>query len=144
MSQLAVTTDDTRTVAIRWFEAMAGGDIQTALACLSPAIEWINYTPVPGYNDDMPWIGTYHGPEAVLESFKVFTGLVDVRSENLVELIVEGEQAVGIIRENSVVRKTRVSFEIEFVQWLTIREGRIERWKSYTDPSQIIRALRGQ
>ncbi len=142
MNQLTEIANNTRAVATRWFEAMTGGDIQVALACLSPTVEWINYIPVPGYNDDMPWIGTYHGPAAVLESFKVFTGLVDVRSEELLELVVEGEYAMGIVRERSVVRKTGLSFEIEFVQWLTVRESGIVRWKSYTDPSSIIRALR--
>ncbi len=133
----------TEAVARRWFDALTSGDIQTALSCLDPDVEWINYTPVPGYNTDMTWIGTYRGPEAVFNSFKTFVGLVDVKSERLVRLIVDGEEAAGVIHEQSVVKDTGVPFEIEFVQWLTIRNGKIVRWKSYTDPSQIIRALRG-
>ena len=68
---------------------------------------------------------------------------MDVRFEKLVNLGVDGDQAAGVIHEMSTVRGTGVEFEIEFVQWLTVRDGKIVRWKSYTDPSQIVRALRG-
>jgi ketosteroid isomerase-like protein len=40
-----------------------------------------------------------------------------------------------------VVKATGKAFEIEFVQWLKVRNGKIVRWKSYTDPSEIIRAM---
>ncbi|GAA3794954.1 nuclear transport factor 2 family protein [Streptomyces phyllanthi] len=136
-------SEETRKVAQRWFDALTGGDFETALDTLDENVEWINYTPVPGYNDDMKWIGTYRGRDAVLGTLQIFTGAVDVKSEKLVDLVVDGEQAAGVIHEVSVVKETGVEFEIEFIQWLTVRGGRIVRWKSYTDPSQIIRALRG-
>jgi ketosteroid isomerase-like protein len=133
----------TRAVAAAWFEALAKGDVETVAGLMADDIEFINYTPVPGYNDDMPWIGTYHGRQAVMESFGVFVGTCDVKSEKLVQLLVEGEQAMGVVQEQSVVKATGMSFEIEFVQWLTVRDGKIVRWKSYTDPSTIVRAIRG-
>ncbi|MEV8565896.1 nuclear transport factor 2 family protein [Streptomyces sp. NPDC051322] len=135
-------TEETRIVAQRWFDALGSGDFETALATLDDNVEWINYAPVPGYNDDMKWIGTVRGPAAVLGTLQVFTGAVDVKSEKLVNLVVEGEQAAGIIHEVSVVKETGREFDIEFIQWLTVRNGKIVRWKSYTDPSEIIRAIR--
>ncbi|MFD4138595.1 MULTISPECIES: nuclear transport factor 2 family protein [unclassified Streptomyces] len=134
----------TREVAAGWFSALTGGDAERALGYLADDIEWINYAPVPGYNDRMPWIGTYHGPSEVLASLKVFLGVVDVKEEQLVELVVEGDRAMGVIHEKSVVKKTGQTFEIEFVQQLTVRDGKIVRWKSYTDPSQILRAIDGR
>lgn len=89
----------------------------------------------------MPWIGTYKGVDAVVASFRMFGSLVEVQKEELVRLVVDGEEAAGVIHEISRVRDTGLQFEIEFIQWLTIRNGKIVRWKSYTDPSQIIRAL---
>jgi ankyrin repeat protein/ketosteroid isomerase-like protein len=133
----------TRAVAERWFTALVSGDFPTALDCLADDVEWINYAPVPGYNDDMAWIGTMHGRQAVADSLGVFTGLVEVNKEELVRLSVDGENAAGVMHEESVVKATGLSFEIEFIQWLTIRDGKIIRWKSYTDPSEIVRALRG-
>ncbi|MDG4861814.1 nuclear transport factor 2 family protein [Streptomyces sp. T-3] len=136
-------TEETRTVAERWFTALTTGDFETALATLADDVEWINYAPVPGYNDDMKWIGTVRGREAVLGTLQTFTGAVDVKFEKLINLVVDGDQAAGVIHEQSVVKETGQEFEIEFIQWLTVRDGQIVRWKSYTDPSQIIRALRG-
>lgn len=147
MTQRAQTASargsETYEVAKRWFDNLTSGNIQEALRCLDPDVEWINYTPVPGYNDAMPWIGTYRGVDAVFDSFKVFTGVCDVQREELVSLVAEGDEAAGVVRERSVVRATGRPFEIEFVQWLRIRDGRIVRWKSYTDPSPILAAMRG-
>ncbi|MCX4748313.1 ankyrin repeat domain-containing protein [Kitasatospora sp. NBC_01287] len=133
----------TRAVAERWFTALTGGDFATALDCLADDVEWINYAPVPGYNDDMAWIGTVHDKQGVLDSLGVFTGVCEVGKEELVKIAVDGENAVGVIHEESVVKATGLPFEIEFIQWLTVREGKVVRWKSYTDPSEIIRAIRG-
>jgi ketosteroid isomerase-like protein len=129
-------------VARRWFDSLAGGDIQTALACLDENVEWINYRIEPEYNDLMPWIGTYHGVAQVMDTFKIFGSLVQVKKEELIKFAVDGEEAAGVIHEVSLVKDTRLEFEIEFIQWLTVRNGKIVRWKSYTDPSPIIRALK--
>ena len=135
--------EDTYAVAKGWFDALTHGQFDTALGLLDPEVEWINYTVVPGMNDVMPWIGTYHGPQQVLETLQIFTGLVSVQREELVRLVVQGDEAAGVIHEQSVVKANGQPFEIEFIQWLTIRNGKIVRWKSYTDPSPIIVALRG-
>ena len=136
-------TEQTRDVAKRWFAALTSGDFGTALGLLADDVEWINYRPVPGYNDDMKWIGTLYGSAAVADSVGVFAGQCDVISEELLDLVVEGEKAAGIIHEISRVKETGIDFEIIFTHWLTVRDGRIVRWESHTDPSQIIRAIRG-
>ncbi|TDC73277.1 nuclear transport factor 2 family protein [Streptomyces hainanensis] len=135
-------TPTTREVATTWFTALTEGDIDTALGCLADDVEWINYDVVRGYNDAMTWIGSYRGRDQVLDTFKVFGGVVEVNHEALVDLVVDGEKAMGVIHEVSTVRETGRVFEIEFIQALTVRNGRIVRWKSYTDPSQILRALK--
>jgi uncharacterized protein len=144
MASKSPLEESTRDVAERWFTALTGRDMATALSCLSPDVEWINYTTVAGYNDVMPWIGTYHGPDAVLASFKTFISVCDPQDERLVKLAVDGEEAAGVIAERGVVRVTGIPYAIEFIQWLTIRDGKIVRWKSYTDPSSIQRAIRGE
>jgi ketosteroid isomerase-like protein len=134
---------DSRATATAWFEALGAGDVSVVSELMAEDIEFINYTPVPGYNDDMPWIGTYHGRDAAMASFGVFVSVCEVLDEHLVELVVDGEQAMGVVAERSRVKDSGLEFEIEFVQWLTIRDGKIVRWKSFTDPSTIIRAIRG-
>jgi hypothetical protein len=137
-----VKSVNARETAERWFGGLTSGDINTAISCLDDKVEWINYKIEAGYNDLMPWIGTYHGVEAVMNSFRIFTSLVQVNKEELIKLVVDGDEAAGVIHEVSLVKETGLEFEIEFIQWLTIRDGKIVRWKSYTDPSPIIRALK--
>ncbi len=143
MTRFEDTSAQTEAIARRWFAALASGDVDTALLLMADDIEFINYNRVPGYNTDMPWIGTHRGRDAVTRSFLAFGALVEVKFEELVRLVVQGNEAAGVIHERSTVKTTGVDFEIEFVQWLTVEDGRITRWKSYTDPSEIIRALRG-
>jgi len=139
----AATTEATRAVARHWFDALCEGRFEDALALLADDVEWINYQPLAGYNDAMPWIGASHGPAAVVASLRLFTGLCEVEREELIRLAVDGEQAAGVVHEQSRVKATGLRFEIEFVQWLTVRNGKIVRWKSYTDPSPILKALKG-
>ena len=87
--------ESTRDVAERWFAALTCRDIADGVVLPVADVEWINYTPVAGYNDVMPWIGTYHGPDAVLASFKTFVGVCDPQDERLVKLAVDGEDAAG-------------------------------------------------
>ncbi|MGK5551217.1 nuclear transport factor 2 family protein [Actinomadura kijaniata] len=143
MTTAADRTSATRTVAQRWFDALTSGDFAGAMDCLAPDVEWINYTPVPGYNTDMTWIGTDHGRQQVIERFQTFTANVQPQRVELVRLLIEDDQAAGVVHEESVVTSTGLPFTIEFVQWLTVADGKIVRWKSYSDPSPIIRALRG-
>jgi ketosteroid isomerase-like protein len=137
------TEQSTRDVAERWFTALAGGDMQTALTCLADDVEWINYRVIPGYNDVMPWIGTRRGPAAVLASFQRFISVCEPQDERLIKLAVDGVEAAGVVAEQGIVRATGLPYAIEFIQWLTIRDGKIVRWKSYTDPSAIEKAILG-
>ncbi|MGW3286169.1 nuclear transport factor 2 family protein [Streptomyces sp. NPDC001002] len=140
MSEL---TEQTRDVAKQWFSALTGGDFPTALGLLADDVEWINYRVVPGYNDDMKWIGTFHTRDDVAASVGVFAGQCDVTFEELLDLVVDGDKAAGVIHEVSKVKETGQDFEIIFTHWLTVRDGKIVRWESHTDPSTIIRAIRG-
>lgn len=138
-----MSTDETRRAAERWFDALHSGDRAAIGAMLTPDIEWINYIRVPGYNDAIPWIGEYHSVEEVLHTFDIFLGLVDVQHEDVLRIAADGDQAACMVHEQSVVKATGMAFDIQFVQWLTIRDGRVARWQSFTDPSAIIRALKG-
>jgi uncharacterized protein len=136
-----INEDDTREIALQWFKYVSEGDITKALELCSDDVEFINYKPVEGFNTAMPWIGTYTGRDAVLGSFEVYTSVATVKSEKLVGLLVDQDSAAGIVHEISLIKETGREFDIEFIQLLTIRDRRIVRWKSYTDPSPILEAI---
>lgn len=135
--------ESTRSTAEGWLRALITGDLEAAVEYLAPDVEFINHTPVPGYNTDMVWIGTHRGREAVARSILQFVELIEVLSEEVVALIVEGEDAIAVVHEISRGRRTGVEFEVEFIQRMTIRDGQIVRWRSFTDSASIVRSLRG-
>lgn len=137
----AEDTERTRSVALEWFSHLTAGRIGEALELCDENIEFINYRPVEGYNTAMSWIGTHIGRDAVLASFQGFVSVAEVMREDVTDLVVEGDIAVAFVHEESRVRTTGKTFTIDFVQRLTVRNGSIVRWQSFTDPSEILRAL---
>lgn len=142
-AQPASRTETTREVAREWFRLLGAGQVEDALELCAEDLEFENYLPVPGYNTAMPWIGTKRGRAETLASFGQFVAVAEVQREELVQLVVEGDTAIGIVHEVSRIRQTGRVFEIEFIQRLTVRDGVIQHWKSYTDPSPILRAMAG-
>jgi uncharacterized protein len=139
-----MSQEDTKRVARAWFDALDRGDVPAAVALLDEHIEWQNLTPVKGVSDVVPWFGRIcRGIPEVAETFRVRDGVVDIKEFRPLNLLVEGEQAVGTIRDRAVVKATGREFAIEFASWMTIRGGKIVKWRSYCDPSPVIAAFKG-
>lgn len=133
----------THVVAQTYFDALGRGDIPVALSCLADDVEWVNLAPVPGVSDIIPWIGTCHGLAEVARSFEIRDKVVKIRMFQPLDLVIEGNMAVGTINDQATVISTGLDFDITFATWLTISNGKITHWKSYCDPSPIIAAFRG-
>ncbi|WP_299407960.1 ankyrin repeat domain-containing protein [Acaryochloris sp. IP29b_bin.148] len=138
-----MSQEDTRKVATAWFDALDRGDMDTAIACMAEDIEWVNLPKIPGVSDIIPWIGTAHGIPEVLKQFSTRDGIVEVKQFKPVDLVVEGDVAVGTVHDISTVLATGLDFEIVFATWMEVRNGKIAKWKSYCDPAPIIAAFRG-
>ena len=140
---MTVTAAQTKQVAENWFGALDRGDMNAAIACMADDIEWENLPKIPGVSDIIPWIGTAHGIPEVLKQFSTRDGVIEVKRFKPLDLIVEGNVAVGTVHDISTVLATGLDFEIRFATWMEIVDGKIKKWKSYCDPSPIIAAFRG-
>lgn len=138
-----MSQDETRKVATAWFDALDRGDMDAAIACMAEDIEWVNLPKIPGVSDIIPWIGTAHGIPEVLKQFSTRDGIVEVKQFKPVDLVVEGNVAVGTVHDISTVLATGLDFEIIFATWMEVRNGKMAKWKSYCDPAPIIAAFRG-
>ncbi|WP_294540627.1 ankyrin repeat domain-containing protein [uncultured Rhodoblastus sp.] len=138
-----MTEAQTREVAQDWFDALDRGDLNAAVACLADDIEWENLPKIPGVSDIIPWTGNAHGIQEVLQKFAARDGAIEVKRFKPLDLIVEGNIAVGTVHEISTVRATGLDFEIHLASWMEIADGKIKNWKSYVDPSPIVAAFRG-
>jgi ankyrin repeat protein/ketosteroid isomerase-like protein len=138
-----VTPPSPHDVARRYFDALGRGDIPTALDCLADDIEWIDVPVTPGVSDVIPWSGIRHGVADVLESFRIRDTVVKVKKFAPLDLVIDGNVAVGTIHYHATVLSTGLDFDIVFASWMTIEGGKITHWKSYGDPSPIVAAFHG-
>jgi uncharacterized protein len=138
-----MATLTTTEVARTYFNALDRGDVATAISCLDPNVEWINLPKIPGVSDIIPWLGSCHGVQEVAESFRIRDEVVEIKLFKPLDLVIQGDQAVGTINDRAVVKASGILFDIVFASWMTIRDGKIIHWKSYCDPSPIIAAFRG-
>jgi uncharacterized protein len=133
----------TRRVAERWFSALKAGDTQSALACLADAVTWINSPPDRGLSDIIPWLGEFHGREAVAGTFVTWGQLSEIHEFELRSLTINSDEAFAVVHEVALIKSTGLFYDIEFIQRLRISDERIVMWKSYWDTSKGIAAFRG-
>jgi ketosteroid isomerase-like protein len=134
---------ETRVVAEQWFAALDRGDIESAIACLDPNIVWINVPKIKNGSDVIPWIGTANGIQEVREQFSKRDGIAQVQLFKPISLVCDGDTAVGLVHDKTLVLATGIVFDIIFATWMQVEGGRITRWKSYCDTAPIIAAFNG-
>ena len=61
---------------------------------------------------------------------------------DLIELIVDGENAMGIVHEHAQALSNQNEYDLYVATHLKIRDGKIKNWKVYWDPSPLIRAYK--
>lgn len=140
---MAVDVMTPRAVAEAWFAALDRGDIPAAVALLDENIYWENIPQVPGVSDIVPWTGTAHGIAEVGQAFATRDQVCQVLEFKPLNMVVDGNQAVGTVHDHAIIKTTGLPFDIEFASWMKIENGKIVWWKSYCDPSPIIAAFRG-
>nr|VFK34451.1 MAG: Ketosteroid isomerase-related protein [Candidatus Kentron sp. MB]VFK76762.1 MAG: Ketosteroid isomerase-related protein [Candidatus Kentron sp. MB] len=136
----------TREVAEDWFESSRRRDIERAVSLLDDNIVWENIPVTPGVTDDVPpWISTCypcHGVAQIMDSFQTMATYSEVLSFTPYNLIVEGDQAIGLFHERGKCRATGKEYDLYVANYLKIRNGKIINWRTYWDPSPVIAAYK--
>ncbi|MEZ5785363.1 MAG: ankyrin repeat domain-containing protein [Xanthobacteraceae bacterium] len=139
----ASSPEMTRAVVNRWFDALRRGDGAAALNCLDDNVVWINSPPDKGVSDIVPWLGEYHGRQAVEETFVIWGQLSQVKQMEVRNIVYDRDEALAIVHEVATIRATGLDYDIEFIQRIRVANDRIVFWKSYWDTSKGIVAFRG-
>ncbi|WP_415238652.1 ankyrin repeat domain-containing protein [Seleniivibrio woodruffii] len=140
---MSLLKNDTKAVADKWFKALRERDGASAMECLDKNVVWSNTKPIPGLSEIIPWLGEYHGVGEVHQTFMVWAKLSEVESFELLELFINGDEAIGLVHEKAKIIPTGLYYDIEFIHRLTVEDGKIVRWKSYWDTAFGIVAFRG-
>lgn len=133
----------TRDVAEDWFESLQRGEFEHALSLVDDNVVWENISPTPGVTDMAPWLGVYHGLEAVKTSLDVWTKHCEMLSYTPYKIVVDGEDAIGLIHEHAKYRANNNEYNLYASTHLKIRDGKIVNWRVYWDPSPLVAAYKG-
>ena len=119
------------------YQAFGQRDIPAILAVLSPTVEWGE--PANPYN---PAAGTRHGHEGFLEWLRVGNEAEEV-------LVLEPQDFLANLNSVAVVgytkcraRATGKVYETDFVHVVTLRDGKVQRFREFFDTFAAAEAFR--
>ena len=117
------------------YEALNGGDIESALAVLDEHAEWSEHS-------DLPEAGTYRGRDAIRTFLEHFLeSWQDFHQDT--EEVIAGESCVLVMLRSRVRGKgSGVAVEARYAHLWTMEDGRGVRVDAYLDRDEALRALR--
>jgi ankyrin repeat protein/ketosteroid isomerase-like protein len=137
---LLMSTEQTRQVVEKYFSSLENGDLESALALLSPDIEFD--LPLDDHNRVIPYLGVHRGIDEVKNAFAVRAETTEVLDYAMRGLRADGDTAFATIYTRAAHTRTRQEFEIlDSHEMVVDDEGRIVRWKVYFDPNGEIAAF---
>ena len=146
------TTEITRQVAEAWYSAGERMD-PSGFSLIDEDVEWTNIQLNPyrtsyaeGDNDTLPWIGTMQGMENVTSNAARWMSITNVTNYTLLELFVNGDQAIGLVHEEGVVTATGRTYQVDLVTFLQVdtSDGKIISWKSFWQAPPVLSAMQPQ
>ena len=122
-------------VVQRAYEAFGRGDVEAVVAALDQQIEWIE-----GDVDGLPYAGTHHGVEAVVNN--VFAQMPTTYDEFALapQQWVDGGDTIVMLGEITLRKDGREATQRVAQVW-TMRSGRAVRFESFSDTLQTVRML---
>jgi ketosteroid isomerase-like protein len=110
------------------YEDFGKGDIQALLALCTDDIEWVH----PSL-ENLPVTGTWHGREQVGEFFKALSETQEPQQFQPHEYITQDDKVVVLGRYAWRQKATGSDFESDWVHVFTIRDGKLENFREYSD-----------
>ncbi len=120
--------DDVLALVQCFYSLLAEDDAPGALGLLDPAIEWTEAERTPYF------AGTMHGVDAVVSQlFEPLNADFDDFSTVPNEFVTEGPRVVAFGTYAGIVKKSRRPMTGPFVHFWTASDGRLRRFRQYTD-----------
>ena len=126
--ELNATSQTPARVAHELFAALQSVDRAEVLAVLTDDVEWWVAGP-----PEIPYAGTFRGRDEVARFFVAFDGAIDYESWEAREFIAERDTVVVIGDERWRAKTTGKIVDNPWVLVLTVRDGKIARFRAYED-----------
>ncbi len=119
------------------YAAFGRGDVNAILAALDDSIEWEG---VKGTEGVAPHAGIRRGKAAVAEFFQILSTTLDFQLFEPREFVAQGDAVVAIGRYKAAIKATKKVSESDWVMVFNIRNGKVARFREFTDSAAIVRA----
>lgn len=119
------------------YAAFQRGDIQGVLALVDENVDW---HAIKGGEGVAPHAGRRNGRVAVAEFFSQLGGSMEFSKFEPREFVAQGDQVAVIGEYSATVKTTGHSLASDWVMVFTIRDGKVVRFREWTDSAQLVRA----
>ena len=119
------------------YAAFQRGDIDGVLALVDDSVEW---EAVKGTEGVVPTAGVRRTRRGVAEFFSQLAQWADFQQFEPREFIAQGDQVAVVGDYSARVKGTGRSLACDWVMVFDVRNGRITRFREWTDSAQLVRA----
>lgn len=134
-----MSEQDNVLVVQRALKAITEGDVSVARQLLADDVVLVS----PGPKDLVPWAGEYHGPGGVLQYYAALSQGVEITGMEAGEIIAQGDKVVVLGHHTGRVRATGKTYDLNWAQVYTVREGKVAALHVYHDTYLVAEAARG-
>ncbi len=113
------------------YQAFGRGDIPAVLSVFDPGIVW-------ECPEELPFGGTFRGPEEVLGYFQALAGSFEAL-EVVPELFLDAGAEHVVVRGRDRVTLGGESMDVPFLHLATMRESWVVGFREYLDSGQLLR-----
>jgi ketosteroid isomerase-like protein len=117
------------------YAALAGGDLDGFLARLDPGIEWIQ-------SERLPYGGTHRGIDGMLEVLRLWNETYQ-ELQVIPEEFLDAGDVVVVIGRYHVRARTGDEVDTWFVNVFDVADGRITRFRDFSDKALLVAPLLG-
>ena len=121
------------------YAAFGRGDIATLLSNLHADIDWESYGPAGSY----PTLGQRAGKSEVERFFAESAATQDFSDFSPREFYEAGDKVFVLGSYAGKIKKTGHAFACEWAHVFTVRDGKVSRFREYTDTAQFVTGYRG-
>jgi uncharacterized protein len=118
------------------YEAIGRGDIPSVVAMMTDDV--VIHCPGPS---EIPFSGTYLGPEGVIDYFQTLGATVAIQEFEPREFIAQDDQVVVLGHEAITATATGKSWETDWAMVWTVRGDRISRLREFHQTGAITQAF---
>jgi len=121
------------------YAAFGRGDVAAAMGMYADDVDWA----MPGSPDIFPYAGKRHGLEGVAQFYSTFAQTEDVEQMELQDFIAQGDRVLVFGHYRGRVRATGRSYTKDFIHAVTLRAGKIARFREYVASDDMHAAFAG-